>query len=84
MGALLARGEVQLGFQQLSELIRLPGIDVLGPLPDAIQSITVFSGAVAVASGLPDESRALLRFMAAANTADIKHRNGMQPGQACT
>ncbi len=79
VGLLLARGEVELGFQQYSELMDLPGISVLGPLPDAIQIITTFSAGVAASSTQPDAVRALLAFMASPSVAAIKQRNGMQP-----
>ena len=79
VGTLVARGEVELGFQQLSELINLPGVDVVGPLPPEIQEITVFSGAVCVDSERPAAARALLRSWAAADTAAIKRRHGMEP-----
>jgi molybdate transport system substrate-binding protein len=79
VGSLVARGEVALGFQQRSELIHLPGIDVVGGLPDAIQIVTVFSGAVCAASKQQDAVRDLLAFMASAGAADAKRRQGMQP-----
>lgn len=77
VGSLVARGEVELGFQQLSELMNLPGITVLGPLPPAIQLMTVFAGGVATTSTRPDAVHALLAWMASPATAAIKQRNGM-------
>src|SRR5690606_11763603 len=65
VGALIARGEVELGFQQLSELMFLPGIDVLGPLPEPIQITTVFAGGVPTASRQPQAAQALLERLAA-------------------
>jgi molybdate transport system substrate-binding protein len=79
VGSLVARGDVALGFQQLSELLHLPGIAVLGPLPAEIQSITTFCGAVAVASAHPEASRALLAFMTAPGAAPAVRRQGMEP-----
>ena len=77
VGSLVASGEVALGFQQLSELMHLSGIDVVGPLPDAIQITTVFAGGVATASQQLDAVAALLAFMASPQTSDIKRANGM-------
>lgn len=79
VGSLVAKGEVELGFQQLSELMHVPGIDVLGPLPPAIQIVTIFSAGVCSASRRPDAVRALLAAMNAPHTADIKRRHGMEP-----
>ena len=79
VGSLVARGEVSLGFQQLSELLHLPGIDVLGPLPAQIQSITVFSGAVTASSRHVGTVRALLAFMASPAAAGAIQRQGMEP-----
>ena len=77
VGTLVARGEVELGFQQLSELMNLPGIDVLGPLPPSIQIVTTFSAGVSTTSTQPDAVRALLAFMASPDAAAAKQRNGM-------
>lgn len=79
VGTLMARGEVELGFQQLSELMGLPGIEIIGPLPPAIQLMTTFSAGVPATSSNPEAVRALLAFMAGADTAEIKRENGMEP-----
>lgn len=79
VGELVADGRAALGFQQLSELMNLPGIEVLGPMPDAIQSLTVFSGGVCVAGAMPEEARALLAWMAGGEAAATKRRHGMEP-----
>ncbi len=79
VASLVARGEVELGFQQLSELKHAPGIDVLGALPEDIQSITVFCGAVSNASGQLAQARALLHFLASPAAAAVKQANGMEP-----
>jgi molybdate transport system substrate-binding protein len=79
VGSLVAEGRAELGFQQLSELLPLAGITVLGGLPDAVQSITTFSGGVSAGSGNPDAARALLAFMASPAVADVKRRFGMEP-----
>jgi molybdate transport system substrate-binding protein len=79
VGALVARGEVALGFQQLSELIHLEGIAVLGPMPAAVQITTTFSGALCQASQQAGAVRELLAFMAAPEADAAKRRNGMEP-----
>lgn len=79
VGSQVARGEVALGFQQLSELMHLPGITVLGPLPDAIQINTIFSAGVCNSAAQPEAVRALLAFMASPAAAEAIRRNGMAP-----
>jgi molybdate transport system substrate-binding protein len=79
VGSLVARGEVELGFQQLSELMHLSGIDVVGPLPPAIQIITTFSAGICATSQQTEAARELLQFLTSAAAAEAKRRNGMEP-----
>ena len=79
VGSLVADGSVELGFQQLSELINLVGIDVVGALPPEIQTITIFSGGVSANSAQADAARAVLKFMASPAAADAKKQFGMEP-----
>jgi molybdate transport system substrate-binding protein len=79
VGTLVARGDVELGFQQLSELMHLPGIDVIGLLPAEIQVETVFSAAVCTASNCPTAAKALLSFLASSEADAAKRRHGMEP-----
>jgi molybdate transport system substrate-binding protein len=79
VAALLARGEADLGFQQCSELLDMPGIEVVGALPAQIQEITVFRGAVCAASKQAKEARELLAYLASAETGAVKRRYGMEP-----
>lgn len=79
VGALVARGDIALGFQQLSELIHVPGIDLLGALPDAIQITTTFSAGVCSRCTQPDAVRAMLAHMASPAATPAKQRQGMDP-----
>ncbi|TBR76338.1 MAG: ABC transporter substrate-binding protein [Burkholderiaceae bacterium] len=79
VGSLVASGEVELGFQQLSELIHQDGIAVLGPLPAAIQITTIFSAGLSVTSTQAQAVRALLDFMTSPAAAGVKRRNGLEP-----
>ena len=79
VGSLVAKGEVALGFQQLSELIHVDGITIVGPLPSAIQITTTFSAAITTGCSRVAEMRALLDFMASPDAAAAKQRQGMEP-----
>lgn len=77
VGSLVARGDIDLAFQQMSELGG-DGIDVVGVLPPDIQMLTTFSGGVAVTSTQPDAARAFLSFMASPTVTAIKQAHGME------
>jgi molybdate transport system substrate-binding protein len=84
VGDLVARGDVELGFQQLSELIGIQGVDVLGPLPHSIQIVTTFSAGIVQLSRQPDAARALIAFLASPSTSAAKRRQGMMPAEVST
>ncbi|APA87582.2 substrate-binding domain-containing protein [Paraburkholderia sprentiae WSM5005] len=79
VGRLVARGEVALGFQQMSELIHVPGIDVLGELPAAVQLMTTFTAALCTAARQRQAAQALLAFLASREADGAKLQNGMSP-----
>jgi molybdate transport system substrate-binding protein len=78
VGTLVANGVAEVGFQQLSELQNLAGVEVVGPLPPAIQSITIFSGGISANCNNPNAARALLDYMASPMAASVKQRHGME------
>jgi molybdate transport system substrate-binding protein len=80
VGEVLARGEADLGFQQISDLVNLRGIDYLGPLPSEIQNITVYSAALHTAAPAPDAARALMKSLRAPEAATVIKKAGMEPG----
>lgn len=79
VGAVVARGEAELGFQQISELLPVRGIELVGPLPDAVQKISIFSAGISAHSGNPDTARELIRFLASPESARAVSRSGLEP-----
>jgi molybdate transport system substrate-binding protein len=78
-GAVVARGEAEIGFQQVSELLPVPGIDLVGPLPADIQQITTFSAGLHVGAKAPDAAKALVRFLTAPAAAPVIRKKGLEP-----
>jgi len=79
IGNVVARGDAELGFQQISELKPVAGIDLLGPLPPEVQKTTVFSGGLATASRDPAAARALLAYLSSPAAAPVIAKSGMEP-----
>jgi len=80
VGELVARGGAEIGFQQVSELIRIKGIDYLGPLPADVQEITTFAAAVHKSAVATDAAKALVKYLSAPAAAAIIRKTGMEPG----
>lgn len=82
VAAVVARGEVEIGFQQVSELLHVSGVTFVGPIPAELQPEVYFSGAVTSASGQPDAAAAFIRFLASPQAAATITRAGLAPAAA--
>ena len=79
VGTVVARGDAEIGFQQISELLPIKGIDYVGPLPPEVQRVTVFSAGVAVGSKDPAAARALIQFLVSAAVRSAIRKSGLEP-----
>jgi molybdate transport system substrate-binding protein len=79
VGEVVARGGAELGFQQLSELKPVKGIDLLGPIPSDIQKVTTFTAGLATNAQEREAGAALINFLSAPEAADAIRRSGMEP-----
>lgn len=79
VGNVVARGEAELGFQQISELRPVAGVEVVGPLPAAVQRVTVFAAAAGAGAPNPSGGRALIAFLTSPAAAPAIARSGMEP-----
>jgi molybdate transport system substrate-binding protein len=80
VGSLLARGDVDIGFQQVSELMLYPGIQYVGPVPPDMQHVSVFSGGVHTGARQPDAARELIRFISSPAALPYIRKTGMEQG----
>lgn len=79
VGTVVARGDAEIGFQQISELLPVAGIDYVGPLPPEVQRVTVFSAGIATGARNPDAARALVRFLTSPAAIPAITRSGLEP-----
>jgi molybdate transport system substrate-binding protein len=79
VGLVVARGEAELGFQQMSELMPIPGIEIVGLLPPELQKVTVFSAGVVTGSKEPEAAKALIAFLASPAAAAAIKKSGLEP-----
>jgi molybdate transport system substrate-binding protein len=82
VAAVIARGEAEVGFQQVPELIHVPGVDFVGTVPPDVQPPTLYVGALPKNSQHPDAAIALMRFLSSAEAADVITKAGLKPLQA--
>ena len=79
VGAVVARGDADIGFQQISELKPIKGIDLLGPLPQEVQKYTVFSAGIVAGTEQRQEAAALLRYLAGPDAQPDVIASGLEP-----
>ena len=79
VGEIVARGDAEIGFQQVSELLPVQGIDIVGQLPSELQKVTVFSAGIASVSKEPDAGKALIKFLASPTASAVIVKSGMEP-----
>lgn len=79
VGAVVARGEAEMGFQQISELLPIAGIEYVGPLPAEVQRITLFSAGIATGARNPAGAHALIAFLASPDAARVMTKYGLEP-----
>src|SRR5262249_19709838 len=79
VGAVIARGEAEVGFQQLSELLPVPGIDHITPLPPEVQKVSVFSAGIAASTTDSSAARAVIKFLSSSDAAPAIEKSGLEP-----
>ena len=75
----VARGDLEIGFQQVSELLPIQGVDYVGTIPEEYQQVTVFSAGIAAGSIRIDEAEQLIRFVRSAEVSQIILKQGLEP-----
>jgi molybdate transport system substrate-binding protein len=84
VGTVVARGDAELGFQQVSELLPIAGIEYVGPLPAEVQQVSIVAAGIATKSTSPAAARALIDFLASSAAAATIHKTGLEPVAALT
>ncbi len=79
VGAVIARGDAEIGFQQISELLPVPGIAHITPLPPEVQKVSVFSAGIAATTRNADAGRAVIKFLISTDAADAIKKSGLEP-----
>jgi molybdate transport system substrate-binding protein len=80
VGTLIASGEAEIGVQQVSELSHFPGVDYVGPLPEAVQRYTTFASGIVAGAKESEAAKALVKFITAPAAAQAYKKRGMEPG----
>jgi molybdate transport system substrate-binding protein len=82
VGGVVANGKAEIGFQQISELRPIKGIDIVGPLPPGAQKITVFAAGIPATSKHPEAAKALIQWLASPSAYSVIRKNGLQPAKS--
>ncbi|GCB06033.1 substrate-binding domain-containing protein [Ralstonia sp. SET104] len=82
VASLVATGDYAIGFQQVSELLPVPGVDFVGKIPESLQKVTVFSAGIPVGAAHPKAAHELIRYLASPAAAPTVQQSGMEPARA--
>ena len=82
VGGVIAKGEVEIGFQQISELLPVKGIDIVGPLPPGAQRVTVFAAGIPSTSKHPEAAKALIQWLASKVAYPAIKKSGLEPAKS--
>jgi molybdate transport system substrate-binding protein len=80
IGTIIASGDCEIGFQQISELVHIKGIDYVGPLPPDVQRVTIFATGIPAGAPNPDGARALVKFLTTPASAAVIRKHGLETG----
>ncbi len=78
IGTVIAKGDCEIGFQQVSELVHIPGIDYIGPLPAEVQRVTTFSCGLQTGAPQPDAAKALVAYLTTAAARAVMQKHGLE------
>jgi molybdate transport system substrate-binding protein len=78
IGTVVASGDCEIGFQQVSELVHIPGIDYIGPLPAEVQRVTVFSSGIQTGASQPEAAKSLVAFLTTSSAREVVRRHGLE------
>ncbi len=79
VASVVARGDVKIGFQQVSEILPVQGVELVGPIPEELQKVTTFSAAITVRATEPETAESLLDFLSSVEVADTIAKAGFRP-----
>jgi len=79
VGTIIASGDAEIGFQQISELLPVAGIDYIGPLPADVQETTVFAAGLQKGGKAPEAAKALVKFFTAPDAVPVIKKKGLEP-----
>ena len=82
VGIEVAEGRAEIGFQQMSELMPIPGIDIVGPIPEPWQKVTIFSAGISAKAKHPEEAKALIAYLASQAVWPTIRKTGVEPAAA--
>jgi molybdate transport system substrate-binding protein len=80
VSAIVARGDAEIGLQQISEIMSVPGAELVGPLPDELQTVTIYTAGIPVSAAQVEAAQAMTQFLTTPAAAAVYRTKGLDPG----